>query len=148
MEARINSTYSNHYTSNKIANQIASLTKIDNSILLKDHKSSIKDKAFSTLLLNHFAKNYHKPNFTHVELANTLFISHRHLHRRLISSTGMNFSQLLRKYRLTIAISLCHSDLQIMQISEKVGFSSCSYFTKCFKEEFGITPKKYQAQKV
>jgi len=117
----------------------------NNTQLFQQHKCSLKNKMFATILIDIFAENHHNPNFTHLDLANILFISHRHLHRKLIAATGMNFSLLLRKYRLTTALNLCNSDLQIMQIAEKVGFSSCSYFIKCFKDEFGITPKQYQA---
>lgn len=52
-------------------------------------------------------------------------------------STLFNFTQLLAK----------NSD-NVSQIAYSVGFSSLSYFNKCFKEQFGMTPGQFAAYKV
>ncbi|MCL1049068.1 helix-turn-helix transcriptional regulator [Shewanella abyssi] len=91
------------------------------------------------------AGNYHQP-LNHVDVAKSLSMSHRHLHRKLRVAFGMNFSQVLCRFRLNKALALFERELQIVQICEQVGFSSSSYFTKCFRREFGVSPKQYQLQ--
>ena len=39
---------------------------------------------------------------------------------------------------------LSRRDRNIAEIAYATGFSSPKYFTKCFKEEFGLTPREYQ----
>jgi AraC-like DNA-binding protein len=36
--------------------------------------------------------------------------------------------------------------LRVSQIGEKTGFASASYFSSCFKNEFGISAKQYEQQ--
>ncbi|QQX81256.1 helix-turn-helix transcriptional regulator [Shewanella sp. KX20019] len=91
------------------------------------------------------AGSYHQP-LNHIDVAKSLSMSHRHLHRKLRVAFGMNFSQILCRFRLNKALALFEQELQIAQICEKVGFSSSSYFTKCFRREFGVSPKQYQLQ--
>ena len=58
--------------------------------------------------------------------------------------TGQTPSQFLRTIRLKRAAELLAKDSDnVTQIAYSVGFSSLSYFNKCFKEQFGVTPGKF-----
>jgi AraC-like DNA-binding protein len=77
-----------------------------------------------------------------------LAVSGRQLNRKLSALTDHNFSEYLRKYRLRKACELVASGRQVAQIGHDVGFSSGSYFSSCFKAEYGMTVKQYEQQKL
>lgn len=75
------------------------------------------------------------------ELGRDLGMSRVQLYRKLKSLTNFSPVELLRQVRLKKAASLlASSELTVAEIAYEVGFSSPSYFTKCYKEEFGETP--------
>ncbi|MEO8764652.1 MAG: ATP-binding protein [Ginsengibacter sp.] len=65
------------------------------------------------------------------------------LNRKLKSLLNISTNDLIRQYRLQKAASLLLSGQDITAIVYKVGFSSPSYFSQCFKEQYGITPSDY-----
>ena len=53
--------------------------------------------------------------------------------------------EFIRNIKLKYAFEmLSRRDRNIAEIAYATGFSSPKYFTKCFKEEFGLTPREYQ----
>lgn len=70
--------------------------------------------------------------------------SNMHFYRKIKVLSGQTPSQFLRTIRLKRAGELLakNSD-NVTQIAYSVGFSSLSYFNKCFKEQFGVTPGKF-----
>ena len=59
--------------------------------------------------------------------------------------TGMNFSDYVIRRRLEKAAELLQDPkLKIQEISEAVGYENFSYFTRLFKEHFGVTPSSYR----
>lgn len=59
--------------------------------------------------------------------------------------TGLSPSEYLMYARITRASSLLiETDLSISQISDILGFTSCTYFIRCFKKQTGKTPTEYQ----
>ena len=68
-------------------------------------------------------------------------LSRVQLYRKVKAVMGISVVDLLRKSRLQRAKSqLEHTDKGIAEIAYEVGFSSPSYFTKCFKNEYGMQP--------
>ena len=68
-------------------------------------------------------------------------LSRVQLYRKVKAVMGISVVDLLRKSRLQRAKSqLEHTDKGIAEIAYEVGFSSPSYFTKCFKDEYGMQP--------
>ncbi|WP_425392012.1 helix-turn-helix domain-containing protein [Ekhidna sp.] len=81
------------------------------------------------------------------ELANHLSMSRSNLLRKIKNQTDLSASVFIRKVRLHHARQLLQSnELTSSEVSYKVGFGSTSYFTKCYREEFGNTPGKQQAE--
>lgn len=75
------------------------------------------------------------------ELASDMGMSRVQLYRKVKVLTGNSPIDLLRKARLARALHLLHSsDLTISEIAYRVGFSTPSYFTKCFRDEYGQAP--------
>jgi len=80
-------------------------------------------------------------NFGVTELAESISMSRSNLLRKVKQETGESVSVLIRNVRLYNAKLLLKDDsLTVSEISYKVGFSSASYFTKCFRELYGYTP--------
>ena len=83
-------------------------------------------------------------NFTVDEFCKKLGMSRMQLHRKLTALTGLSTSAFIRDQRLRMAIQrLGKSGESISEIAYAVGFSSPSYFIKCFKETYGVTPKDF-----
>jgi AraC-like DNA-binding protein len=67
------------------------------------------------------------------------------LYRKIKFLTGDTATEFIRKIKLEKAKELLNTtDLTVSEISYKVGFSSPSYFTKCFKLHFGNIPKEFR----
>ncbi len=76
-------------------------------------------------------------------LCKTMAMSRSTLNRKLKSLLDISTNDLIRQYRLQKASSLISSGLDISTAAYQVGFSSPSYFSQCFKEQYGITPSDY-----
>ena len=75
------------------------------------------------------------------DLAADMNLSRVQLYRKVKSITGSSPVELLRTARLNRAYQLLlTTDLTVSEIAYQVGFTAPSYFTKCFKEEYGMLP--------
>ncbi|MBR5170289.1 MAG: substrate-binding domain-containing protein [Muribaculaceae bacterium] len=80
-------------------------------------------------------------NLSVEDLAADMGLSRVQLYRKVKALTGSTPVDLLRKARLSQAQRLLQeSDLTVSEIAYQVGFASPSYFTKCYKDEFGTAP--------
>ena len=50
----------------------------------------------------------------------------------------------LKTIRLNHAAELIKAGERISEVCERVGFTSSSYFAKCFKAQFGVLPREYK----
>ena len=75
------------------------------------------------------------------EISSEVGLSRVQLYRKVKAITGMTVVDLLRKARLNRAKTLlAETDKSISEIAYEVGYSSPSYFTKCYKDEYKILP--------
>ena len=75
------------------------------------------------------------------DLAADMNLSRVQLYRKVKAVTGSSPVELLRTARLKRAYQLLlTSDKSVSEVAYDVGFTAPSYFTKCFKEEFGLLP--------
>ena len=75
------------------------------------------------------------------DLGKDMGLSRVQLYRKIKSLTNYSPNELLRIARLKKAASLlASSDMTVSEIGYEVGFSSPSYFAKCYKELFGESP--------
>ncbi len=80
-------------------------------------------------------------NLSVEDLAADMGLSRVQLYRKVKALTGNSPIDLLRKARLAQAQKLLQeSELSVSEIAYQVGFASPSYFTKCYKDEFGTVP--------
>jgi ABC-type sugar transport system substrate-binding protein/DNA-binding response OmpR family regulator len=76
-----------------------------------------------------------------------LGLSRVQLYRKVKALTGQSPVELLRTARLHKARRLLQgSDKSISEVAYEVGFTAPSYFTKCFKDEFGVSPSDLTSQ--
>jgi AraC-like DNA-binding protein len=77
-------------------------------------------------------------------LAEKLAVSQSLLYKKINSLTGTSPSELIKKLRLNKAAKLIESNTgNISEIALEVGFNNPSYFTECFKKQFGVAPSQY-----
>jgi signal transduction histidine kinase/DNA-binding response OmpR family regulator/ligand-binding sensor domain-containing protein len=78
-------------------------------------------------------------------LAEEVAMSTIQLYRKLKAITGQTPNELIRNIRLDRAASLLrqHSG-NVSEVAYEVGFNNLSYFAKCFKEKFGVSPSEYK----
>lgn len=77
-------------------------------------------------------------------LGQEIGMSRSQIHRKLKALTGQSASQFIRSLRLARAVELLKRNAgTVAEIAYRVGFGSQTYFTKCFHEQFGCSPKEY-----
>ena len=75
------------------------------------------------------------------DLGAQMLLSKVQLYRKVKAMTGSSVVDLLRKARLAKARRLLETrSMSVSEVAYEVGFSAPSYFTKCFKEEYGMLP--------
>jgi AraC-like DNA-binding protein len=75
------------------------------------------------------------------DLAADMNLSRVQLYRKVKAVTGSSPVELLRTARLNRAYqSLLTTEKSVSEVAYAVGFTAPSYFTKCFKEEYGMVP--------
>ncbi len=83
------------------------------------------------------------PEFNVQWFAREIGVSEVQLFRKLKALTGQSANEIIRNYRLEkAAVLLKRGAGNIGDIAYKVGFNSVSYFTKCFREQYGNTPRE------
>jgi len=126
----------------RLENSNANLAQLTSE---SDEPASL-DEQFLTKLEKLVAKHYVDPDLDITVLANELAMSERQFQRKikvLLGTTPINF---IKAFRLQKAQELLSSGAQIGRIALDVGFSSQTYFGRCFKEQFKCTPKQFQQQ--
>ncbi|MES2776404.1 MAG: ATP-binding protein [Bacteroidota bacterium] len=117
--------------------------KFAGEILLKPSEVAVTsaDENFLTKVLAAIEKNMSEEDFGVEELAKAVAMSRSQLHRKLMALTGQAPSETLRNTRLLRAKELLQKKVATpSEVAYQVGFNSHTYFSKCFKEEFGISP--------
>lgn len=84
------------------------------------------------------------PELTAEKLAALMNMSRTQLHRKLQAVFGISATAFIRTQRIRLACELLvKKELTIAEVAYRVGFSTVSYFNKCFKEQMGCTPNEY-----
>lgn len=110
----------------------------------KDISISNADELFLEKLQKVIDHSVTKPDFTTDTFSNEMGVSRMQLHRKLKALTGLSTTAFIKSQRLKIAITLLKKGgLSVSEIGYAVGFSDPSYFTKCFKKEYGVAPSDY-----
>lgn len=86
-------------------------------------------------------EHYSNPDLTIEHISRHLLVNQTYLRRMFKSELNMTISEFLTKVRMEKAKQLIiNNEYKLTAISEMVGYSDSSYFGKCFKKYYGISP--------
>ena len=120
---------------------VAELTHVSSDEVTLDNKFLEKLEAIT-------AQVYTDTDLDIVQLAAKMAMSERQLQRKIKALIGITPNNFIKEFRLKKAKILLQNGSQIGRIALDVGFSSQTYFGRCFKEMFACTPKQYQQQQL
>jgi AraC-like DNA-binding protein len=105
---------------------------------------SPQDEILLETLFSTLEENWQDPDFTGSEFCQIMTMSKSQLYRKTIALSGLSPNVLLKEFRLDKARELLKKNrFTISQATFDSGFTSPSYFTKCFKKKFGLLPETY-----
>jgi DNA-binding response OmpR family regulator len=102
-----------------------------------------RDQRFLKRVQEVMATHYSDPDFTMQEFASLVAMSERQLQRKLKALTNSSPREFLRRFRLEKSVELLRAGDSAGNVGFAVGFSSQSYFTSCFKAQYGVPPASW-----
>lgn len=109
---------------------------------------SANDKLFMDRLIEFIEDNLDNGDLMIADLAQELGMSRSVFFNKLKTLTGLSPVEFLREMRIKKAAQLILADEGNMaQIAYQVGFNDSHYFSKCFKQVYGVTPTEYKSGK-
>lgn len=118
--------------------------KSDNEIKVVEESFSSTDKTFIEKLNDVVSKNITNPKLDVTLLTQEMGISRSLLHLKLKKIMNCSTTEFIRITRLKIAVKLIATGkCNVSEAAYESGFSSPTYFTRCFKEFYGKTPTEY-----
>lgn len=82
---------------------------------------------------------------TLTNIAESAYVSNCTLTRKFKKELKITVQEYIQAQRMFKAVQLLkHTQMSIAQISENLGFSEQFYFSRCFKNHFGISPSEYR----
>ena len=102
------------------------------------------DKEFLDRANTIITNNLSDFNFNVEALSKQIGMSRSNLHIKLKALTNQPASEYIRAQKLAYAEKILKEQLKsVSEVAYEAGFNTPSYFIKCFKEKYGITPKEY-----
>jgi DNA-binding response OmpR family regulator len=103
-----------------------------------------KDAVFLDKLVKVIETNISNEAFTVEQLQSEIAMSRMQLHRKLKALTNQSASDFIRSIRLKRAAQILRQPgIQVAEAAYGAGFNHMSYFSKCFKDQFGVLPSEY-----
>lgn len=105
---------------------------------------SPQDESLLELLFTKLEENWQDPDFDIENYCQSTAMSKSQLYRKTVSLTGLSPNSLLKEFRLEKAKEMLKEKrYSVSQVTFDCGFTSPSYFTKCFKKKYGLLPMAY-----
>ncbi|WP_298474156.1 two-component regulator propeller domain-containing protein [uncultured Maribacter sp.] len=102
------------------------------------------DENFLNQAIEIVEKHMMNSDFNVEMLVKEMGLSRSNLYLKFKELTGLSSSEFIRNIRLKRAVQLFEkSDLSVKEIMYMTGFNTASYFSKCFKKQFGVIPSEY-----
>jgi AraC-like DNA-binding protein len=98
---------------------------------------------FITQLMDYVDACWNDINLQVDDFSKPVHCSKSQLYRKLIALTGYSPNSFIKEYRLKEALKLLNNNAgNISEIAFETGFSSPSYFSKCFQKKYGCMPSQ------
>lgn len=125
------------FSSQSARNKVAELVVDD--VVVTD-----RDEEFMKEVMSWLGQNIENSDLTIDQLASHLGLGRTTMYNKLKSLTGKSPVELLKEYRITKAkLLLKTGQFSVSEVAYKVGFSDPGYFSRCFREEFHMSPAEY-----
>jgi len=94
------------------------------------------------------SENYNNPKFDSNMFSKKLYLNRTHLFKKMKALTNQTPTEYIKEYRMHKAAEfLLKEKVPVSEVIYKIGLSSRSYFSKCFKEVYGSTPSEFLKKK-
>jgi AraC-like DNA-binding protein len=133
-----------------VSPEVKELYKSENGNTFIEEKNIVpltqEDEKFLTLLMDYADAAWSNTNLKVDDFSKPMGCSKSQLYRKLVSLTGQSPNTFIKEYRLKEALKLLTKATgNISEIAFETGFSSPSYFSKCFQKRYGHLPSDYLA---
>lgn len=96
-------------------------------------------------VMDYISNNYMKSDFAIDDISTMIGINYNYLCTIFKKNLNITINEYINDYRMSKALELINiGDYNISEIAESVGFSNVSYFTRCFKKKFSVSPSKFK----
>lgn len=131
-----------------VTSEVRDLYQSENSNQFIKDKHAIalsrNDENFLNSLLDFMEKEWKNPDLKANDFNQPLGMSKSQLYRKMILLTGESPNTFIKEYRLNKALEFIDKkSTTISEVAFDTGFSSLSYFSKCFQKRFGLMPSSY-----
>ena len=131
-----------------LSSEVRELYESENSTALREEKGvnalTRTDEKFLTLLMDYTESAWTDTNLKVDDFSKPMGCSKSQLYRKMMLLTGKSPNTFIKEYRLREALTLLNSNTSnISAIAFEAGFSSPSYFSKCFQKRYGQLPSDF-----
>ncbi|QIE60298.1 response regulator [Rasiella rasia] len=138
-----NSTLLQATVQNLLENRKRLQNRYSKTIILSPKEISVStaEEKFLERMQKALDKNIQEPTFTPETFSKEIGVSRMQLHRKLKALTGLTTTEFIMNQRVKLAASLLKKrSISVSEVAYEVGFNNPSYFSKCFKDVYGISP--------
>lgn len=135
-----------------VSSEVKELYNSENSNALREEESQIfltqADEKFLTLLMDFTELTWNDAKLKVDDFSKPMGCSKSQLYRKMMLLTGKSPNTFIKEYRLNEALRLLNKNTgNISEIAFETGFSSPSYFSKCFQKRYSHLPSDYLSGK-
>nr|WP_320976806.1 two-component regulator propeller domain-containing protein [Bacteroides intestinalis] len=138
----------------KIVQLLSNRIRLEEQIRLEtihvpsDGQEFTSDEKFLKEIIHYIESDITNPDISVNWLSSKTGISEKQLYRHIKRLTNLSTSEYIRDIRLEKSASLLrHGQLSVSEAMYMSGFSHASYFSRCFKKKYGVSPKEYTSSK-
>ena len=124
------------------------LSSLPSDSKLPTGRVSAQEQKFLSTIQKYVSENLHR-SITLDDLADSVHLSSSSLYKKMKEYADISPMEYVMKVRLHRAVELLKDDsVSVQDVAMTVGFNTHSFFSECFKREFGMTPRQWRLKNV